>query len=296
VSVKLSRYIFRRIRGRLVPIRVGAAVREGVEGASAQAMRKLKAVMSQGASVGRTGKLRVAREMSGTDAMEKFMEKTGAIRFSKHDEGSAVLSFSQPLTVGQRQKLLRFVGNDEVIAGFHRRKGAGNGPVGGQIEDKNFLKGTDFLRSRMANMSSTHRSAKFNRKAADKLQEKAVKKFGVTQDPMEAGYIMRDGRALDLSGKNDGGTPGIRALDHREVSDIIGSPGYKPLSSKDARKLLRQAQLNRKQRGRQIHRATNIAQDLRKIRKSDLPRQERNEISKSLIEQLRRYKSRKGNK
>lgn len=52
------------------------------------------------------------------------------------------------------------------------------------------------------------------------LIKKAKKHFGVTSDPREAGYIMPDGQMLDLSGKNDGGDPGHRARDHREISHI----------------------------------------------------------------------------
>ena len=52
------------------------------------------------------------------------------------------------------------------------------------------------------------------------LIKKAKKHFGVTHDPREAGYITPDGQMLDLSGKNDGGDPGHRARDHREISHI----------------------------------------------------------------------------
>jgi len=44
--------------------------------------------------------------------------------------------------------------------------------------------------------------------------------FGLTEDIKEAGYIMRDGTMLDFSGKKEGGIPGERARDHREISSL----------------------------------------------------------------------------
>jgi hypothetical protein len=45
--------------------------------------------------------------------------------------------------------------------------------------------------------------------------------FGYTRDPREAGYIAPDGKMLDFSGKNKGGTPGQRSLDHRDVEQVL---------------------------------------------------------------------------
>lgn len=53
---------------------------------------------------------------------------------------------------------------------------------------------------------------------AKSLQDSAVKIFGLTDDPKEAGFILQDGRMLDFSGKTHGGIAGIRAQDHREVA------------------------------------------------------------------------------
>jgi hypothetical protein len=46
----------------------------------------------------------------------------------------------------------------------------------------------------------------------------AEKVFGTTNNPKEAGYVTPDGKMLDFSGKKIGGTPGVRSLDHREIS------------------------------------------------------------------------------
>lgn len=53
----------------------------------------------------------------------------------------------------------------------------------------------------------------------------ARKRFGVTPDPTEAGYLLADGEMLDMSGKEEGGTPGLRAYDHRQVGDAGDYPG-----------------------------------------------------------------------
>ena len=50
---------------------------------------------------------------------------------------------------------------------------------------------------------------------------KAIRYFGYTTNLNETGYILPNGKLLDLSGKKQGGPWGKRYLDHREVSHII---------------------------------------------------------------------------
>ena len=54
-----------------------------------------------------------------------------------------------------------------------------------------------------------------------KLVAQAKKEFGETFDCREAGYILEDGTMLDLSGKNEGGTPHTRSYDHRDISRAV---------------------------------------------------------------------------
>ena len=58
---------------------------------------------------------------------------------------------------------------------------------------------------------------RFQKKESSHDFSEQIKEFGLTKDVREAGYLLPDGRMLDLSGKNQGGTPGQRSLDHREV-------------------------------------------------------------------------------
>jgi len=54
--------------------------------------------------------------------------------------------------------------------------------------------------------------------------ETAIKVFGTTGDYNEAGYLLPDGQLLDFSGKREGGTPGTRSYDHRDIGRA-GGPG-----------------------------------------------------------------------
>ena len=56
---------------------------------------------------------------------------------------------------------------------------------------------------------------------AAEIEARAIKYFGTTEDYREAGYILADGTMLDLSGSNQGGSSGTRALDHRELGFLF---------------------------------------------------------------------------
>jgi len=60
---------------------------------------------------------------------------------------------------------------------------------------------------------------RFNTK--EDLVRKAIEEWGLTDDLYEAGYILEDGSLLDFSGKKEGGMPGMRSSDHREITRII---------------------------------------------------------------------------
>jgi hypothetical protein len=52
---------------------------------------------------------------------------------------------------------------------------------------------------------------------AQKAIKAAVDYFGYTNNPNEAGYLLPNGKMLDLSGKKHGGSGNSRDLDHREI-------------------------------------------------------------------------------
>ena len=54
---------------------------------------------------------------------------------------------------------------------------------------------------------------------------KAARIFGTTTNAKEVGYITEKGTWLDFSGKREGGTPGMRAYDHRDIGKAVGTGG-----------------------------------------------------------------------
>jgi hypothetical protein len=56
-----------------------------------------------------------------------------------------------------------------------------------------------------------------------KMDKVIESEFGFTLDPLEAGFIDRNGKLIDLSGKKFGGSGGDRVVDHREVADLFPS-------------------------------------------------------------------------
>ena len=58
--------------------------------------------------------------------------------------------------------------------------------------------------------------------AADEHARQALEYFGSTYRWNETGYITRDGRRLDFSGRHEGGPGGYRTVDHREIGDALG--------------------------------------------------------------------------
>lgn len=57
-----------------------------------------------------------------------------------------------------------------------------------------------------------------------KAHNKAVlDHFGKTYKWAETGYVLLDGTKLDLSGKHDGAPGGYRTVDHRDITDALGS-------------------------------------------------------------------------
>jgi hypothetical protein len=65
--------------------------------------------------------------------------------------------------------------------------------------------------------------------SSDDPIERAITTFGLTDSFNEAGYILPDGRMLDFSGKREGGTPGNRAYDHRDIGRVLGIGGSEAL-------------------------------------------------------------------
>ncbi len=57
-----------------------------------------------------------------------------------------------------------------------------------------------------------------------KLHQRAVKAFGLTEDPREAGFIMADGAMLDFSARRWGERGGRREEDHTIIGEVFYGP------------------------------------------------------------------------
>lgn len=69
---------------------------------------------------------------------------------------------------------------------------------------------------------------------ADQIFTRAKKRFGATEDPDEAGYILPDGTMLDFSARKWGGEPGERVKDHTEIT--FAWPDWEEISGFEAMK------------------------------------------------------------
>ncbi|NLE03086.1 MAG: hypothetical protein GX640_24715, partial [Fibrobacter sp.] len=54
------------------------------------------------------------------------------------------------------------------------------------------------------------------------INRSRLRELGYTNDLREAGYITPIGKLIDLSGKREGGQPGTRSYDHREMGGTLG--------------------------------------------------------------------------
>lgn len=60
----------------------------------------------------------------------------------------------------------------------------------------------------------------------ESIEDDVIKKYGKTYRWAEAGYLLKDGSRIDMSGRNEGAPGGYRTVDHRDIFyDIDGSYG-----------------------------------------------------------------------
>jgi hypothetical protein len=74
---------------------------------------------------------------------------------------------------------------------------------------------------------SVRAARKTSRAELKNVDWQRLRQLGTTRDLTEAGYIKKNGALVDLSGKREGGSPGGRAFDHREVG--TGTMGMQEL-------------------------------------------------------------------
>lgn len=280
MAVKLGRYIFRKIGGRIIPIRVGAEAKTlaaGAKGVSKSIMKKAK-ILFKGREfkVGSTGKILRAPNDGATDSMLKFMDQTGAVRFSKTVDATSI-DVSRKLSEAQKMKLAQVSGSEIYV-------------------DVNNPKIPQHLRGgKFGSFGEAYRKVlllgpKELKRENTKAVSKAVKELGTTNNPIEAGYILRDGRMLDLSGKRQGGPGGVRYLDHREVAGIIPSR-WRKASPDSISDYLRVAQKDRKRAAERLHMVTNNKNYIKKLWPE---RKEWRDVIRDFVKEIRRRKPKNG--
>lgn len=77
------------------------------------------------------------------------------------------------------------------------------------------LEGAENVKKRFSLKEYTDEEKKQHRKDADEY-------FGHTYKWSETGYILTNGKKLDLSGRHEGGPGGYRTVDHRDIRDALG--------------------------------------------------------------------------
>lgn len=198
MSVKLSRYVFRRIGGRIVPIRVGAeSTTDIVKGVSRKALDKLTTILKDSRfKVTSKMNLRKIPEFSGSDAMNSFMKKTGAIRVSKHGDSLMI----DPETMPTSKQISTLKDMSHGVSDFYTNN----------KESKSLFGALKGLKKPHAKDS----------KIGEKLNDLALSRYRETHNANVAGYVTKEGKMLNFSG----GGYNERYLDHRDVADLVPRP------------------------------------------------------------------------
>jgi hypothetical protein len=258
---KLSGYVFRRIGGKIIPIRankVAETLAAGEKGYSKGAFRKLKLLLkSHEVKLTKAGNIRKWPERSGTEAMNEFMKKTGSVRVSKN--GST-------LSIDPETKLTN--------AQFSTLKDMSHGVKDFYINNDSSRNINSLIHKVTKNKPKTPYT-----KLADKLDGKAIKEYGVTHNPNVAGYINRKGDMLNFSG----GGGNERYLDHRDVSGLVPSR-LKKITDKDISRILHKEQSYRKRQVGKNHAHWKYLENIKKLQKVDFIRgKDRGELIKDNI-------------
>ena len=122
---------------------------------------------------------------------------------------------AKPHRVVEFNEIRGVVMPDDVGGDLGERLSALNIPV---IE---YRAGDEADRARAVNSVEGARFSLDEDEAAEHVR-RALEHFGSTYNWNETGYITRNGRRLDFSGRHEGGPGGYRAVDHRDIGDALG--------------------------------------------------------------------------
>lgn len=271
MTVKLSRYIFRKINGRIIPIRkeLGEASKT-VASYSRSAVKKLNLLLkSDDVVLTKKFNLRKRQEFTPSMAMNKFMNESGHIRIHSSSDNLNIDMNTKP-TMRQIEKL-KEISEGKSIS-FDSPKKSGDA-----------FSVSDALR-RMAGLKDTPVT-----KQSAKLSEKALDRYGETYNPDFAGYINKEGSMLNFHQGS-----GMRDLDHRDVSDLVSKPPLQRLKDSDIVRRLSTNQAIAKRERAKSHYAYQSYQDILKlkaIKKGDILHDVKGDLIKSEIQNLKRQRN-----
>lgn len=232
-------------------------------------LRKLKTMLTnKEMSLSKSGKFKKKTQFSGTDYMNAFMKKTGAARVSVSDD-FMIIDVETALTSMQRSKLFKLGQGKEI---FHNTGSS-----------YNF---NEAIRQAIKNKPKVPKT-----KTADKLIDKALKKYPTGGPDSATGYVLPSGKRLDFSSGHSG--YGVRDIDHRDVSELVNLPRSKAIPNKDLNRELRYAQRDRKSKERKKH-VERFLTSIKKLQKSDtIKGVERGEMIKANIDSIPKSKMHK---
>ena len=128
-------------------------------------------------------------------------------------------------TKGQRYDVHRILMPDGSAFVFQEKANAVSTTVGGITEAASSSGGTTPTINTASKDSIRSGNEKSNTKFSvrdNKEDVKTVEKyFGTTYNVNEAGYLLTDGKLLDMSGRHEGGPGGYRTVDHRDIADAF---------------------------------------------------------------------------
>ena len=154
---------------------------------------------------------------TGESNLEWFSSK--AVHFAT--QGKVHQSIGAKLT----EIFNRFIDNARTILkdAFKLRKAIREGKVSDSLLKK-LEEATDFKKVgekvQQAKEGKKQPTYRLTTQESYELHDTAKRIFGTTEDFREAGYILLNGEMLDFSGKNEGGTPGTRSFDHRQINEV----------------------------------------------------------------------------
>lgn len=159
---------------------------------------------------------------------------------SGKENGSIRFGVRKQLTISDdklRVEFIRRANNDAVSKGYvsdelsskfgdkhYNDRGSNRGQELGEELSTHKEQSSNSERAVPQRDESRRREVKHSLK--ENIEEEVIKRYGKTYRWSEAGYLLKDGTRVDMSGRNEGAPGGNRTIDHRDIFyDISGDYG-----------------------------------------------------------------------